>query len=344
MRKYYQRRLPGDPSKDYYFIQRLTGKTQPVLIEYGFIDNDRDLNKLKNNLLDYGEAVVRAVANYTGTKYTPPVTSGDSYVVQRGDTLYSIANKFGTTVNELKSANNLTSNFLNVGQTLIIPSTTPSESDEYVTYTVQRGDSLYSIANEFDVTVNDIVSYNNLSTTSLSIGQKLLIPISKTEAEKPSESQYYIVQKNDSLYSIARKFDTTVDELIKLNNLTTTILQIGDKLLISGSPSNVETPTNAYIVQSGDSLYSIAKKYNTTIDELKRVNNLNSNLLSIGQTLLIPNSNNDDTNDYITYIVQRGDNLYNIARDYNTTVSEIKRINNLSTDLLSIGQTLLLPA
>lgn len=347
MRKYYQRRLPGDPSKDYYFIQRLTGKTQPVLIEYGFIDNDRDLNKLKNNLFNYGEAVVRAVANYTGTKYTPPATSGDSYVVQRGDTLYSIANKFGTTVNELKSANNLTSNLLNVGQTLIIPSTTPSESDEYVIYTVQRGDSLYSIANEFDVTVNDIVSYNNLSTTSLSIGQKLLIPISKTE--KPTEQQYYVVQKNDSLYSIARKFDTTVDELIKLNNLTTTILQIGDKLLISGSPSNAEKPTNnTYTVKSGDSLYSIAKRYNTTIDELKRINNLSSNLLSIGQTLLLPNGNNNvtdsDTNAYITYIVQRGDNLYNIARDYNTTVSEIKRINNLSTDLLSIGQTLLLPA
>lgn len=236
---------------------------------------------------------------------------------------------------------------MNVGQTLIIPSTTPSESDEYVTYTVQRGDSLYSIANEFDVTVNDIVSYNNLSTTSLSIGQKLLIPISKTE--KPTEQQYYVVQKNDSLYSIARKFDTTVDELIKLNNLTTTILQIGDKLLISGSPSNAEKPTNnTYTVKSGDSLYSIAKRYNTTIDELKRINNLSSNLLSIGQTLLLPNGNNNvtdsDTNAYITYIVQRGDNLYNIARDYNTTVSEIKRINNLSTDLLSIGQTLLLPA
>ena len=94
MRKYYQRRLPGDPSKDYYFIQRLTGKTQPVLIEHGFIDNDRDLNKLKNNLLDYGEAVVRAVANYTGTKYTPPGVSGDTYTVQRGDTFFMGNNEY----------------------------------------------------------------------------------------------------------------------------------------------------------------------------------------------------------------------------------------------------------
>ena len=51
-RKYYQRRLPEDPSKDYYFIHRLTGKTEPLLVEYGFIDNRNDLNKLQNNLLD----------------------------------------------------------------------------------------------------------------------------------------------------------------------------------------------------------------------------------------------------------------------------------------------------
>lgn len=347
MRKYYQRRLPEDPSKDYYFIQRLTGKTQPVLIEYGFIDNVKDLNKLKNNLLDYGEAVVRAVANYTGTKYTPPVTDENTYIVQRGDTLYSIANKYGVTIAELKRANNLTSNFLNIGQQLTIPSNTPPESNEYVTYIVEKGDNLYSIANEFDVTVDDIVKYNNLNSNILSIGQKLLIPIDEKIDEKPTGNQYYTVQRNDSLYSIARKFNTTIDELIKLNNLTTTVLQIGDKLLVSGEPSNIEVPSgdNTYTVKAGDSLYSIAKRYNTTADELKRINNLSSNMLSIGQVLLLPSNNgNNETTNYITYYVQRGDNLYNLAREYNTTVNEIKKLNNLTSDLLSIGQSLLLPA
>ena len=89
----------------------------------------------------------------------------------------------------------------------------------------------------------------------------------------------------------------------------------------------------------------LAKRYNTTADELKRINNLSSNMLSIGQVLLLPsNSGNDETTNYITYYVQRGDNLYNLAREYNTTVSEIKKLNNLTSDLLSIGQSLLLPA
>jgi len=344
-RKYYQRRLPENPSKDYYFIHRLTGNTQPVLIEYGFIDNQNDLLKLQNRLLDYGEAVVRAVAEYAGVNYVSPDGSTDSniYVVKRGDTLYSIANKFNVTVSELKRVNNLTSNLLDIGQRLIIPGveTPPSIPENYITYIVKAGDSLYKIANTYNTTVNEIMKVNNLASTNLTIGQTLLIPTVNISPE----TDYYVVQSGDSLYSIAKKYNTTVADIIEINNLQTTVLQVGDKLLI---PNYVAPPVeddettnedNVYIVQPGDSLYSIAKKYNTTVDTIKSINNLNSNLLSIGQTLLLPVSN-----EYINYSVKAGDSLYNIARRYNTTVSEIKRLNNLNSDLLSIGQVLRLPA
>ena len=68
-RKIYQRRLPENPNKDYYYIMRETPNTEAVLIEYGFIDNPKDLNKLQNNLLDYAEGVVKAVTNYRSTIY-----------------------------------------------------------------------------------------------------------------------------------------------------------------------------------------------------------------------------------------------------------------------------------
>ena len=106
IRKWYQRRLPSDPSKDYYFIHRLTGETEPVLIEYGFVDNVEDANFIKNNWQNLAEATVRAVVSYMGVPYDK-VSDSSIYVVKRGDSLYSIAKKFDVSVDALKSANNL---------------------------------------------------------------------------------------------------------------------------------------------------------------------------------------------------------------------------------------------
>jgi len=346
-RKFYQRRLPNDTSKDYYFIHRLTGNTQPLLIEYGFIDNPSDLNRLNNNLLSYGEGVVKAVAEYIGVPYVAPDgTQGNTYVVQRGDSLYSIANRFNTTVDELKRINNLTSNLLNVGQVLTLPSTQAPPLDTIV-YIVKSGDTLYKIANQYGVSVQDIIDLNNLSSSNLSINQQLLIPTENGMVpDAPTGNITYTVQKGDSLWKIANQFNILVSELISANNLANTNLQIGDVLIIPNQvapPLPPEEPlppnTNEYIVQSGDSLYSIAKKYGITASELQSYNNLPSTLLSIGQVLLIPNYDN-----YITYTVKRGDSLYNIAREYNTSVDAIKQLNGLSSNLLNIGQVLLIPA
>ena len=333
-RKYYQRRLPSDTSKDYYFIHRNTGNLEPLIVEYGFIDNTKDVEFLKENYEELAEAVISAVANYIGVPYTPPeglITN--TYVVQKGDTLYSIANKLGTTVSELKKENNLTSNTLQIGEVLRIPTKEIYEGEENV-YIVQKGDTLYSVAMANNTTVDELKRINNLTSNILSTGQLLKIP----SALLPETT--YIVKKGDSLYSIANKYNTTVDELKRINNLTSNILSIGQVLkLPSDKVSDVEKEENTinYTVQKGDSLYSIARKYSTTIDKIKDLNNLTTNLLSIGQVLLIPT----DTNLETTYTVQKGDSLYSIAKKYDTTVDRLKQLNNLKSNLLSIGQILI---
>ena len=283
-RKYYQRRLPSDTSKDYYFIHRNTGNLEPLIVEYGFIDNTKDVEFLKENYEELAEAVISAVANYIGVPYTPPeglITN--TYVVQKGDTLYSIANKLGTTVSELKKENNLTSNTLQIGEVLRIPTKEIYEEEENI-YIVKKGDSLYSIANKYNTTVEELKRINNLTSNILSIGQVLKLPSDKaSNVEKEENTISYTVQKGDSLYSIARKYNTTIDRIKDLNNLTTNLLSIGQVLLIP-TDTNLET---TYTVQKGDSLYSIAKKYNTTVNRLKQLNNLTSNLLSIGQILIV---------------------------------------------------------
>ena len=333
-RKYYQRRLPSDTSKDYYFIHRNTGNLEPLIVEYGFIDSAKDVEFLKENYKELAEAVISAVANYIGVPYTPPkglITN--TYIVQKGDSLYSIANKLGTTVSELKKENNLTSNTLQIGEVLRIPTKEIYEGEENV-YIVQKGDTLYSVAMANNTTVDELKKANNLTSNILSTGQLLKIP----SALLPEST--YTVKKGDSLYSIANKYNTTIEELKRINNLTSNTLSIGQVLKLPSDKSNKieqEKNTITYTVQKGDSLYSIARKYSTTIDKIKDLNNLTTNLLSIGQVLLIPTNTNLET----TYTVQKGDSLYSIAKKYNTTVDKLKQLNNLTSNLLSIGQILI---
>lgn len=278
VRKAYQRRLPSDTSKDYYFIHRNTGKTQPIIVEYGFLDSTGDdVDLLKNHYEELTEAVVKGIAEYVGAKYVP--ISGNYYTVQRGDSLWSIAKKFGVTVNDLKDANNLSSNTLSIGQLLKIP--TQEQEITSDTYIVKSGDSLYSIAQKYNTTVDELKKLNNLTSNLLSIGQSLKIPTK-------SENNYieYTVKKGDNLYSIARNYGLTQSELMDYNNLTSNLLSIGQILKIPVSKDSTSQQTT-YTVQKGDSLYSIAQKYNITVDSIKRKNNLTSNLLSIGQKLII---------------------------------------------------------
>ena len=121
---------------------------------------------------------------------------------------------------------------------------------------------------------------------------------------------------------------------------------MGQVIKIPTSSSDEQPDSNSeiiYTVKSGDSLYRIATLYNTTVDEIKSLNNLTSNSLSIGQKLRIPGSGEESGSDYVTYTVVSGDSLYSIAKKYNTTVNEIKNLNNLSSNLLSIGQVLKIP-
>ena len=287
IRKYYQRRLPSDYNKDYYYMMRNTPNTEALIVEYGFLDNTSDANKLKNNYKKYAEAVVKAVTEYAGYKYIP-LAGSDYYVVKKGDTLWSIARKYGLTVERLKSLNNLTSNNLTIGDSLIVKDSS--------------GNS------------------NNGSSVD--------------------NNKYYIVKKGDSLYSIARSNNMTVAELKSLNNLTSNILSIGQRLIIS-SGSNV--PNNVYVVKKGDTLWSIANNFNVSVNDLKSANNKSNNSLSIGEQLIIPGKSTGENVSTTIYTVKSGDNLYSIARRYNVTVNEIKSLNNLSSNLLSIGQKLSIP-
>jgi LysM repeat protein len=278
--KYYQRRSENDTSKDYYNIQKDTGLIETIIVNYGNINNINEATNIKNEWEDYAEAVVKSLANYTNVPYYKEGESQEIYTVKKGDSLWKIANKYNTTVEKLKSANNLKTNTLSVGQKLVIPSisVSPEVSDTYI---VQKGDSLWSIANKFNMTVSELKNLNNLTNNLLSIGQVLKIKDSSNNGKTT-----YTVQKGDSLWVIANKYGITTEELKSYNNLISNLLSIGQVLKIPQGKTSTE---NIYTVKKGDSLWTIANRYNTTVEKIKVLNNLTSNLLSIGQQLKIPN-------------------------------------------------------
>lgn len=282
IRKAYQRTLPSNPEKDYYFIHRNTGNTQPLIVEYGFIDDTSQQNQfLNNNYKELAEAVIKSILEYKNLTYSPPKTNSQiNYIVKEGDTLYSIAQRYNITVDELKKQNQLSTNQLTIGQSLILPSTS------FVTYTVQKGDTLYKIASQYNTTVDILKKINNLSSNILSIGQKIKLPSTEI-INIPASLETYTVKSGDTLYSIAKKFDTTVDKIKSQNSLNADALTVGQMLKIP-SVISVTKPskTNVYTVEPGDTLYSLAREFNTTVNNLKSLNNLITNNLVIGQTII----------------------------------------------------------
>lgn len=207
IRRSYQKGQTTNPNKDYYFILRDTDPLESVIVEYGFLDTPSDALKLKNNYQKFALDVVDAVLDYKG------ISISDEYIVKPGDTLYSIAKKYNTTVQKLMDINNLTSTNLSVNQILKI------NSDFY---TVVAGDTLYKIAKKFNTSVEKLKDVNNLSSDLLSIGQKLNIP----------NKVIHKVVPGDTLYSIAKTHNVSVDAIKKANNLTNNLISVNQELVI----------------------------------------------------------------------------------------------------------------
>lgn len=207
-----------DNMEGYYIVKKGDSLWSIASKNNTTVDNIKKLNNLSSNNLSVGQ-----VLKLSYDTENEDIKESNIYTVKKGDSLWLIANKYGTTVDELKNANNLKSNTLSIGQTLIIPK--KKENTNKISYVVKKGDSLWLIANKYDTTVEKIKSTNNLKSNTLSIGQVLVIPSS-------SEFITYTVKKGDSLWLIANKYNTTVDNIKKLNNLSSNNLQINQKLIL----------------------------------------------------------------------------------------------------------------
>ncbi|MDU0156840.1 C40 family peptidase [Bacillus cabrialesii] len=183
------------------------------------------------------------------------------------------------------------------------------------------------------------------ATTAVVLGSTLFAGAASAQSIK--------VKKGDTLWDLSRKYDTTISKIKSENSLRSDIIYAGQTLSINGKStssksSSSSSSSSTYKVKSGDSLWKISKKYGMTVSELKKLNGLKSDLLRIGQVLKLKGSTSSksssstkvSTSSTSTYKVKRGDSLSKIAKQYGTTVSKLKSLNGLKSDVIYVNQVL----
>ncbi|AGK52566.1 LysM peptidoglycan-binding domain-containing protein [Bacillus sp. 1NLA3E] len=216
------------------------------------------------------------------------------YTVKKGDTLYGLAKKYQISINQLMDVNNLASEKLFINQQLLVPDEHLSTSHTEETsglYTVKKGDTLYSLSKKYQVSTNLLMVANGLSSDKIKVSQKLLVPYNDQTPSSEEVTGNYFVKKGDTLFSLAKKYDTSVIELKKANNLRTDNLYIGQQISVP-SESHSQEEEEIYTVVPGDSLSGIASRFGVTMAELKKANVLHQNMVLIGQKLHIPGTAN----------------------------------------------------
>jgi LysM repeat protein len=216
-------------------------------------------------------------------------------------------------------------------------------------YQVRSGDTLWKLSEKFSISIDRIREENKLVTDELLIGQTLIItsPV-PTETALPLVHE---VKSGESLYIISQKYGITIQSLMSANGITSTMILVGQKLAI---PSKSDTYTSdSYTVRSGDTLFLISERFQTTINGIKSLNSLTSDSIWVGQVLKIPTKSEaptspiSDTKPTISYkrhTVQSGDTLWNLGIFYGLPANEIAETNGLSfTATLDIGQQLQIP-
>jgi|GEM_PF-6325356 len=203
----------------------------------------------------------------------------ETYSVVSGDSLSKIAKMFGTTVESIKELNHLTSDMIFVGQTLLIPSDGQVPEEEPGMEETEK--------------MEEVVAPPEVAQEEADLGT---VPEEKDPLEAPAPEREnigtstYIVSPGDSLYLIAKRFNATIPALKAANNLTGDTIYVGQKLIIPGTTveQTKENPAITYTVASGDTLSGIAKKYNTTVQAIKQINQLTSDFIRIGHVIKIP--------------------------------------------------------
>ena len=325
-------------------------------------------NGLRSNTAKVGTTlkVSNPAKQSKSTTTTTTTTSNEKqkyYTVKRGDSLSSIAERFGVTVAQLREWNGIEADNINAGVRIAVDASASRRVSKpevkTSTYTVKKGDGLGAIAERHGMTLQEIRELNGLKDNNIQVGQKLKVTgkASEERNEKPEvKTSTYTVKKGDGLGAIAERHGMTLQEIRELNGLKDNNIQVGQKLKVTGKASEErsekpEAKSSTYTVKKGDSLGAIAERFGVTVDQLRDWNGIKGNNIQAGQKLTIGGKSKSSSKagrsksaKAKTHKVRSGESLGVIAEKYGTTASAIRRANGIKGDNIRVGQTLKIPA
>lgn len=342
-----------------------------------------NLTQLDNIAFSGKQPVINNKNDYNYSNSGNADSSNGYYTVQSGDTLSGIALKFSTTSSKLAQLNSISNpNLIYVGQRLLVnqssnsnssssgqsSSTTTNTEASAASYTVKSGDTLSGIASQYNTTVNQIVSLNQLSNPNLIyVGQVLKLKNSQTTNSSSSSSSTatttagtYTVKAGDTLSAIASRYSTSSSTLALLNSLSNpNLIYVGQVLKVSSNAStssstsssanSTVTTAASYTVKAGDTLSAIAAKYGTTYQALASTNSIsNPNDIYVGQVIKVSATATaassqaaSSTNSNGSYTVKSGDTLYGIALANGLNWQTLAKQNGISDpNVIFVGQKL----
>ncbi len=285
---------------------------------------------------------------------TPPPTRCPmgtfAYTIRSGDTLYLLAIRYNTTVEAIMRVNpGIDPNNLQIGQVICIPETTPPPTRCPVgtfSYTIRSGDTLYLLAIRYNTTVEAIMRVNpGIDPNNLQIGQVICIPETTPPPPRcPVGSFEYTIKAGDTLYMLAITYNTTVQAILAINpGLDPNNLRVGQVICIPRSTMPPTCDGLYYVVRPGDTLFSIAMRYNVTVAQLIEANpGIDPNNLQVGQLICIPKDSPPIRCPGGTiYVVNSSDSLSSILVKFNISVMDLMAGNpDINIDRLRVGQEL----